>query len=253
MSEEFSLEGRVAVVTGGGRGIGRAIGLGFADAGADVAVIGRSSDVLESAAAEISSRGRRSLALLADLTEIARIPALFDRVISELGGLDVLVNSAGVQLTGPSLDVTEEDWDKTIDSNVKTVFFCSQAAARHFIEQGRGKIINIGSTFSLVGFPQFAAYNASKGGVLQLTRTLAVEWAQHGVNVNAIGPTAIRTELNAYLLDDPQFLEFFLPKVPAGRIGLTSDVVGAAVFLASAASDFVHGHLLMVDGGYTVI
>lgn len=253
MSEGFSLEGRVAVVTGGGRGIGRAISLGFADAGADVAVIGRSSDVLESAAAEIASRGRRSLALLADLTEIARIPALFDRVISELGGLDVLVNSAGVQLTGPSLDVTEEDWDKTIDSNVKTVFFCSQAAARHFIEQGRGKIINIGSTFSLVGFPQFAAYNASKGGVLQLTRTLAVEWAQHGVNVNAIGPTAIRTELNAYLLDDPQFLKFFLPKVPAGRIGRTSDVVGAAVFLASAASDFVHGHLLMVDGGYTVI
>jgi NAD(P)-dependent dehydrogenase (short-subunit alcohol dehydrogenase family) len=247
------LEGGVAVITGGGRGIGRAVAIGFADAGADVAVIGRSSDVLESAVAEISAHGRRGLALPADLLEVARIPELLDRVASELGGLDIIVNSAGVQITGPSVDVTEEVWDTTIDSNLKQVFFCCQAAGRHFIAQGRGKIINLGSTFSLVGFPQFAAYNASKGGILQLTRTLATEWAPHGVNVNAIGPTAIRTELNAYLLDDQAFLDFFLPKVPAGRIGETSDVVGAAVFLASPASDFVQGHLLLVDGGYTAI
>jgi NAD(P)-dependent dehydrogenase (short-subunit alcohol dehydrogenase family) len=250
---EFSLEGRVAVVTGGGRGIGRAIALGFAEAGADVAVIGRSRDVLESAAAEIAEQGRRGLAVEADLRAVGLIPGLLDRVTSELGGLDVIVNSAGVQITGPSLDVTEEVWDATLDSNLKQVFFCCQAAARHFVEQGRGKIINLGSTFSLVGFPQFAAYNAAKGGILQLTRTLASEWAGLGVNVNAIGPTAIRTELNAYLLDDQSFLDFFLPKVPAGRVGRTGDVVGAAVFLASAASDFVHGHLLLVDGGYTAV
>jgi len=253
MAEEFSLEGRVAVVTGGGRGIGHAIALGFAEAGAVVAVIGRSLDALESAAAEIAGQGRKGLALEADLRDVGHIPGLLDRVRAELGGLDVIVNSAGVQITGPSLDVTEEVWDTTLDSNLKQVFFCCQAAARHFVEQGRGKIINLGSTFSLVGFPQFAAYNAAKGGILQLTRTLASEWAGLGVNVNAIGPTAIRTELNAYLLDDESFLEFFLPKVPAGRVGQTDDVVGAALFLASSASDFVHGHLLLVDGGYTAV
>ena len=165
----------------------------------------------------------------------------------------MLVNSAGVQLTGPSLEVSEDAWDETIDSNLKSLFFCCQAAGRHFVEQGRGKIVNLGSTFSLAGFPGFAAYTASKGAVLQLTRTLAAEWSSLGVNVNALGPTAIRTEMNAYLLDDPAFLESFLPKVPAGRVGQPQDVVGAAVFLASDASDFVHGHLLLVDGGYTAI
>jgi NAD(P)-dependent dehydrogenase (short-subunit alcohol dehydrogenase family) len=216
-------------------------------------VIGRGADALESAAAEIAARGRRSLTLAADLREVGRIPGLFDRVAAELGGLDIVVNSAGVQITGPSVDVTEEVWDTTIDSNLKALFFCCQAAGRRFIEQGRGKVINLGSTFSLAGFPEFAPYNASKGGVLQLTRTLASEWARHGVNVNAIGPTAIRTELNEYLFRDQAFLDFFLPKVPAGRLGETSDLVGAAVFLASPASDFVHGHLLLVDGGYTAI
>src|SRR2546426_4131295 len=194
MNDLFSLDGRVAVVTGGGRGIGRAIAIGLAEAGADVAVVGRTLDVLESAAAEIRARGRKALAISADLKEVAGIPAMLDGVRSELGGLDVLVNSAGVQLTGPSLDVTEEAWDDTIDSNLKSLFFCCQAAGRHFVEQGRGKIVNLGSTFSLAGFPGFAAYTASKGAVLQLTRTLAAEWSSLGVNVNALGPTAIRTE-----------------------------------------------------------
>jgi 2-deoxy-D-gluconate 3-dehydrogenase len=244
---------RVAVVTGGGRGIGRAIAIGYAEAGADVAVVGRSGEVLDSAVAEIEKQGRRGLALTADLRDVGDIPGLFDRVRAELGRLDVLVNAAGVQLTGPSLEVTEEAWDDTLDSNLKSLFFCCQAAGRHFADEGRGKIVNLGSTFSLAGFPGFAAYTASKGGVLQLTRTLASEWSSLGINVNALGPTAIRTEMNAYLLDDPGFLEGFLPKIPAGRVGQLEDVVGAAVFLASDASDFVHGHLLMVDGGYTAI
>jgi 2-deoxy-D-gluconate 3-dehydrogenase len=247
------LAGLKAIVTGGGRGIGRAIAVGLAQAGADVAVVGRSLDVLESAVGQIEGHGRRGFALTADLRDVAAVHDVFDRAPAELGGLDILVNSAGVQLTGPSLEVTEEDWDATLDSNLKSLFFCCQAAGRRYVEQGRGKIVNLGSTFSLVGFPGFAAYTASKGGVLQLTRTLAAEWSSLGINVNAIGPTAIRTEMNAYLLDDPDFLEAFLPRLPVGRIGLPSDVVGAAVFLSSSASDFVHGHLLMVDGGYTII
>ena len=171
----------------------------------------------------------------------------------ELGGLDILVNSAGVQITGPSLEVTEEQWDETLDANLKSMFFSCQAAGRRFIEQGHGKIINLASTFSFVGFPEFAAYCSSKGGVALLTKTLAAEWAPSGVHVNAIAPTAVRTEMNAYLLDDPGFLEFFVPKVPAGRVGDPSDVAGAAVFLAGDGSDFVHGHLLLVDGGYTAV
>lgn len=248
-----ALDGQKAIVAGGGRGIGRAIAIAFASEGADVAVVGRSIDMLSEAAAEIRASGGMAVVASQDLTQVREIPGLFDRLAGELGGLDILVNSAGVQITGPSTEVTEEAWDTTLDANLKSMFFACQAAGRRFIDQGRGKIINLASTFSLVGFPGFAAYCSSKGGVALLTKTLAAEWASSGVNVNAIAPTAIRTEMNAYLLDDPDFLGFFLPKVPAGRVGDPSDVAGAAVFLAGAGSDFVNGHILLVDGGYTAV
>jgi 2-deoxy-D-gluconate 3-dehydrogenase len=248
-----ALERRKAIVAGGGRGIGRSIALAFAGEGADVAVVGRSDEALSAVADEIRAMGQQCVAASQDLTQVSEIPDLFDRLADELGGFDILVNSAGVQITGPSLQVTEKQWDETLDANLKSMFFSCQAAGRRFIDQGRGKIINLASTFSFVGFPEFAAYCSSKGGVALLTKTLAAEWAASGVNVNAIAPTAVRTEMNAYLLDDPGFLEFFLPKVPAGRVGDPSDVAGAAVFLAGSGSDFVHGHLLLVDGGYTAV
>jgi 2-deoxy-D-gluconate 3-dehydrogenase len=253
ISDALSLAGRRALVTGGGRGIGRAIALGFAEVGADVAVVGRDADRLDDVVSQIAALGRAGVPLPADLTRTANIPALVDAARERLGGLDILVNSAGIQITGPAEDVTEADWDATLDANLKALFFCCQAAGRHFLTQGHGKIINMGSTFALVGARDFTAYCASKGGVLLLTRALAAEWAARGVNVNAIGPTAVRTEMNAYLLDDPQFLESFLPALPAGRLAQPGDVVGAALFLASAASDMVHGHQLMVDGAYAAV
>ena len=248
-----ALDGRKAIVAGGGRGIGRAIALAFAAEGADVAVLGRDPDTLAAVADEIRAAGRTAIGVSQDLTQVTEIPGLFDRLAAELGGLDILVNSAGVQITGPSTEVTEEQWDTTMDANLKSMFFSCQAAGRRFIDQGRGKIINLASTFSFVGFPEFAAYCSSKGGVALLTKTLAAEWAPSSVNVNAIAPTAVKTEMNAYLLDDPNFLDFFLPKVPAGRVGDPSDVAGAALFLAGTGSDFVNGHILLVDGGYTAV
>ena len=249
----FDLTGRVALVTGAGGGIGKAIALGLAEAGADVAVLGRTAETLDVTAETIRSYGRRSVALRADITDSADVAASVKQTAQELGGMDILVNSAGAQITGDSTEFSEADWDTVIDANLKGTWLCCQAAGRHFLANGGGKIINMASTFSFTGFPQFAAYCASKGGVLMLTRALATEWAANGINVNAIGPCATRTELNAYLLDDPGFLQGFVPRFPVGRIAQPEDMVGAAVYLSSRASDMVHGHVLLVDGGYTAI
>jgi 2-dehydro-3-deoxy-D-gluconate 5-dehydrogenase len=185
--DAMSLAGRRSLVTGGGRGIGREIALGFAESGADVAVVGRDADRLADVVRDIDGLGSAGVPLPADLSRTAEIPALVDAARERLGGLDILVNCAGIQITGPAEDVTEADWDATLDANLKALFFCCQAAGRHFLAQGRGKIINMGSTFALVGAREFTAYCASKGGVLLLTRALAAEWSARGVNVNAIG------------------------------------------------------------------
>lgn len=252
-TELFDLTGKSALVTGGGKGIGRAIASGLAGAGAKVAVLGRNRDALESAVDEIRKNGGTAIAIQGDVTDAASVEGAIGQVAREFGCLDILVNSAGAQITGPSTEVTEEDWDTVVDANLKGTFLCCQAAARHFLQNGGGKIVNMASTFSFAGFPGFAAYCASKGGVLLLTRALATEWADKGINVNAIAPCATRTELNAYLMDDPDFLAGFLPRFPAGRTARPEDMVGAAIYLSSRASDMVHGQALLVDGGYTAI
>jgi NAD(P)-dependent dehydrogenase (short-subunit alcohol dehydrogenase family) len=247
------LEGRTAVITGGGRGLGRAIAEAFADEGADVVVVGRGREALDDTVAAIEQRGRRGLGLVADLRDVKAITALFDQVEAEFGEVEILVNSAGLQGDMPATEVTEDVYDDVVDTNVKAVFFCCQAAGRRMLERGHGKIINLGSTFSLVGAPNFSVYCATKGAVLQLTKTLAIEWSAAGVNVNAIGPTAVRTDMMRPLLDDPAFAAVFMPKVPAGRLPEPEDIGRAAVFLAGEDSNMVHGHLLMVDCGFTIM
>jgi NAD(P)-dependent dehydrogenase (short-subunit alcohol dehydrogenase family) len=247
------LTDRVALVTGGGRGLGRAIAIELAKEGARVAVVGRTRATLDETVDLIAATGGRAIAVAADLRDVAAIEAAFVEVETSLGELDVLVNCAGIQGDMPALHVSEDVYDDVAATNLKSLFFCCQSAGRRMVPRGRGKIINLGSTFSIVGAPNFSVYAATKGGVLQLTRSLAIEWASHGVNVNAIGPTAVRTDMMRPLLDDPEFAAAFMPKVPAARLPEPEDVARSAVFLASDDSAAVHGHLLMVDGGYTVM
>lgn len=250
--ENGKLAGRVAIVTGGSRGLGQAIAWAFANEGADVAVVGRDEAALGETVAGIEERGRKALSVATDLTDVKQIPAVFEGIEEALGESTILVNSAGVQGDRPALTVTEEQYDEVVDINLKSLFFCCQEMGRRMIDRGGGNIINLGSTFSLVGKENFSVYCATKGGVLQLTKTLAIEWAKHGVNVNAIGPTATLTDMVRPLFDDPEFTAAFMPMIAPGHLPEPDDIGRAAVFLASPDSRMVHGHLLMVDCGYTI-
>jgi NAD(P)-dependent dehydrogenase (short-subunit alcohol dehydrogenase family) len=246
-------DGKVAIVTGGSRGLGQAIAVALAGDGLDVAVVGRDEDALAETVSQVEATGQRALPIVADLLDVSRIPGLFDQVEAELGPCDVLVNCAGLQGDKPALEVTEELYDAVVDTNLKCLYFCCQEAGKRMVERGSGgKIINMGSTFSLVGRENFSVYAATKGAVHQLTKTLAIEWARHGINVNAIGPTATMTDMVRPLFDDPEFTASFMPLVPSGRLPEPSDIGRAASFLASSNAEMIHGHLLMVDCGYTI-
>ncbi|MBX6771224.1 MAG: glucose 1-dehydrogenase [Chloroflexi bacterium] len=248
------VDGQIAAVTGGGSGIGRAAAWALARAGADVVLgelphlIGRAEEAADQIA---SATGRQAVALPLDVTRTASIASFVAGAVERFGRLDILVNSAGVNRTRPALEVTEEDWDFVLDVNLKGLFFCCQAAAREMIKQKRGKIINLASINGVVGYVKRAAYCASKGGVVNLTRALAIEWAPHGINVNAVGPTYIETPLTVPTLSDPETRADILRRTPLGRIGRVEDVAGAIVFLASPAADLITGHTLLVDGGWT--
>ncbi|HEY0445231.1 MAG TPA: 2-dehydro-3-deoxy-D-gluconate 5-dehydrogenase KduD [Allosphingosinicella sp.] len=248
MSAMFDLTGKVAVVTGANTGIGQGIALALAEAGADLALVGR-SEATETAD-KVRALGRRAVLISADLATIAPVPEVVDRTLAELGRLDILVNNAGIIRRADAVDFTEEDWDAVIDTNLKSVFFLCQAAARHMIAQGGGKIINIASMLSFQGGIRVPSYTASKSGVAGLTKLLANEWAAKGINVNAIAPGYIATNNTAALQSDEARNRSILERIPAGRWGDPSDLGGAAVFLASPASDYVQGHILAVDGGW---
>lgn len=244
----FDLSGRVAIVTGANTGIGQALAVALAGAGADIACVCRSS--ADDTLAQIEALGRRAINVRADLSTIAPVDAIVAQTLEELGGVNILLNNAGIIRRADSVDFTEADWDAVIDTNLKSLFFLSQAAAKVMIAQGQGKIINIASMLTFQGGIRVPSYTASKSGVGGLTKLMANEWSAKGINVNAIAPGYIATNNTAALQADETRNRQIVERIPAGRWGKPSDLGGAAVFLASSASDYVDGHILAVDGGW---
>ena len=244
----FDLTGKVALVTGANTGIGQGIALALARAGADVAVAGRSEPT--ETAASMKQTGRRFVSIKADLSTIEPVERVVNEAVEALGRIDIRVNNAGIIRRADSIEFSEADWDAVIDTNLKTVFFLSQAAARRMIPAGGGKIINIASLLSFQGGIRVPSYTASKSGVAGLTKILANEWASKGVNVNAIAPGYFETNNTEALRADEQRNRSILERIPAGRWGRPDDIDGAAVFLAARASDYVNGVVLPVDGGW---
>jgi 2-deoxy-D-gluconate 3-dehydrogenase len=247
----FSLDGKVSIVTGGGRGLGYGIALGLAGAGSDLAIVSRSGNELDRASQEIMEETkRRVLPLPLDLAREEEIERLVKTVLKEFGRIDVLVNNAGTTVRKPFLEITEQEFDDVVHLNLRAVFFLTQAVVREMIKRKSGKIINIASLGSQIGLRNISAYTATKGGIASLTRTLALELATHNINVNAIAPGYYRTQLTEALFHDEEGYRWVLSRIPLGRPGIPEDLAGAAVFLASSASDYVTGQVLFVDGGW---
>ena len=245
----IDLAGKSAVVIGGTSGIGRAIAIGFAEAGADVAATSRRPEDVESTALRIEKVGRKALRLTSDVTDRASLEKLLEASVQSFGKVDILVNSAGRTKRGATLDFSEADWNAIMETNLTGTLRACQIFGRHMIQRGDGRIINIASLATFVGLYEVTAYNASKAAIGALTKSLAVEWAKHGVRVNAIAPGVIRTALNEKLIDGTPRGQEFLLRTPAKRFGRVDELAGAAVFLASDASSYVTGEILCVDGG----
>lgn len=247
---KLDLNGRTAVVIGGTSGIGRAIAHGLAEAGADVVCSSRRREQVAAAAVEIEAIGRRTLRVISDVSDQASVDALLGECVSAFGKVDILVNSAGRTKRDVTLDLAEEDWNAILETNLTGTLRSCQVFGRHMVGRGYGRIINIASLSTFVSLFEVAAYSASKAAVASLTKSLAIEWAKHGVNVNAIAPGVFRTALNQKLLDETPRGQEFLMRTPMGRFGNVEELAGAAVFLASEAASFVTGEVLVVDGGF---
>ncbi len=249
MSELFRLDGKVALVTGAAAGIGAAIAEALAEAGADVACHGNTRHA-DATAALVKAQNRKGAALSGDLSDRATPARLVGEVLERFGRIDILINNAGIIRRAPAVDHSDEDWDAVLNINLTRVFSLSKLAAKHFLEQGSGKIVNIASLLSFQGGVNVPGYAAAKGGLANLTRALANEWAARGVNVNAIAPGYIETENTVALRQNVERFRQISERIPAGRWGTPRDLAGAALFLCSRASDYVHGHVLTVDGGW---
>lgn len=248
-SSLFDLSGRVAIVTGSNAGLGAGMAAALADAGCDI--VGVSRRGAEDTQRRVEAAGRRYVEVRADLESIAPVEHIVNAAVEAFGRVDALVNNAGIIRRANALEFTEADWDAVTDVNLKTLFFLSQAVARRYVQQGEGgKIINVASVLSFQGGIRVASYTAAKSGVLGLTRLLANEWAAHRINVNAIAPGYMVTANTEAIRNDPQRNADILGRIPAGRWGVPGDLAGPVVFLASSASDYVHGHTLTVDGGW---
>ena len=251
----FDLSGRTALVTGGGRGIGLAIAQGLAEHGADIAIIARTKEQLDAAAQRIQTNTGKIVRIFPfDLENVGQIDALFENITAETKGIDILVNCAGTTIRGPAEDVDMKTWQKVLEVNLTAVFVLSQEFCRHCMQSGKaGKIINIGSLTCHGARPTTAAYASSKGGLLMLTKTLAVEWAKYNITANAIGPGYIATDLTKPLWTDDDFNQWVLAKTPLARWGQPEDLVGTAVLLSSRAGDFITGQIIYVDGGWLAL
>lgn len=250
------VDGKVAFVTGTGSGIGQAIAIGLAQAGADVALTELPGKLAaaEPTAREVEKAGRKAAIVPLDVTKMGSIHEAVDEALRALGRIDILVNNAGVNVPRLALEVSEEDWDKVVDTDLKGVFFTTQAVARKsMVPRGGGKVVNIASQMGVIGYTYRAAYCSAKAGVVNLTRVLAYEWARYKINVNAVGPTFVETPLTRPMFQDKEFYEDVMRRIPLGRLGKPEDIVGAVVYLSSPAADLVTGHTLLVDGGWTAV
>jgi NAD(P)-dependent dehydrogenase (short-subunit alcohol dehydrogenase family) len=248
----FNLDGKVAVITGASQGIGRDMAKLLGHAGAKVALVARNKEKLRALADEMKGEGIDTMFYPCDITKVDHISEMMNEVYNHFGQIDILINNAGINIPKPVDEVTEKDWDTVLDLNLKSAFFCCQAAGKYMKDQNKGKIINISSQMAQVGYFNRAAYCSSKGGVMQLTRSLAIEWSSHQINVNSIAPTFIETPMTEKMFDDPNFKSEVLSRIPLGRLAKSEDLFGALLFLSSSASDMVTGQTLFVDGGWTV-
>ncbi|EAX47030.1 short-chain dehydrogenase/reductase SDR [Thermosinus carboxydivorans Nor1] len=245
------LSGKTALVTGGSKGIGFGMACALAHAGADIVIVSRNLAEGEKAAQEIRNMGRKAMAISCDVTIPAAVNAMVEKALATFGKIDILLNNAGMNIRKPVVEVTEEDWDKVLDTNLKGIFLVAQRVGKEMIKQQSGKVINVASILGVIGLPWLASYAASKGGIVQLTKVLALEWAQYNINVNCIAPAYIRTPMTEGWLSDQVRLQSILSNTPLGRLGTVEDLAGPVVFLASDWSNYITGHTLLVDGGWT--